>query len=268
MNDTPRLDLLLEAASAAARAAGRHALENRHRRAEIVQRSVHDVKLALDLECQRRAEEAIARAWPEPRILGEEGASGPANRAPVWIIDPLDGTVNFLHGMPLWCSSVAVAQDGEVLAGAVFVPELNELYTATREGPAQRNGVAIRVSETPTVAEAMVLTGLSKHMESNPAALGFLAAIADRAQKTRVMGAAAVDICHVACGRADGYYESSIYLWDVAAAGLIARRAGGRTEILRQFSPVHLQYLCTNGRIHAELKSLVQQDPRRAEIKS
>lgn len=250
-------DRLLESAVEAARAAGRHALENRHRRLEAVQRTAHDVKLALDLECQHRAQEVLVRAWPDARILGEEGAAGAGGSGPVWIIDPLDGTVNFAHGMPLWCSAVAAAQEDEILAGAVFVPELDELYTATLDGPAERNGAAIRVSNTSALAEAMILTGVSKHMESNPAVLSFMARVAARAQKIRVMGAAAVDLCHVACGRADGYYEPGIYLWDVAAAGLIARRAGGRTEILEKFSRGHLRYLCTNGRIHEELKRLL-----------
>lgn len=263
MTDSYSPDRWIETAVAAARAAGRHALENRHRRTEMVERSAHDIKLALDIECQRKAEAVIARACPNPRVLGEEGRAGTGEEAPVWVIDPIDGTVNFSHGMPVWCSSVAVLQDGEALAGAVFVPEWNELYTATREGPAELNGAAVRVSETNVLSDAMILTGLSKHMDSHPEALRFLASIAARAQKTRVMGAAAVDICHVACGRADGYYESSIYLWDVAAAGLVARRAGGRTSILRSFSPLHFQYLCTNGRIHAELETLARQDPRR-----
>lgn len=258
MTDSFPLDRWLETAVAAVRAAGRHALENRRRRTETVERSAHDVKLALDLECQREAEAVIARVFPHARVMGEEGGAGGGDGAPVWVIDPIDGTVNFSHGMPLWCSSVAVLQGDETLAGAVLVPELDELYTATCEGPAERNGAAIRVSDTASLSDAMILTGLSKHMGSNPAALDFLAEIAVRAQKVRLMGAAAVDLCHVACGRSDGYYESSIYLWDVAAAGLVVRRAGGRTETLRQFSPVHLRYLCTNGRLHEELKRLVE----------
>lgn len=260
----PPSDLLLQTAADAVRAAGRHALENRGRCREYVERSAHDVKLALDLECQRVAEAVIARAWPRPRVLGEEGGSGAGPDELVWVIDPIDGTVNFSHGMPLWCSSVAVLRAGETLAGAVFVPDLDELYTAAWDGPPERNGARIAVSDTDRLAEAMILTGVSKHMDSNPEALRFMAAIAARAQKVRVMGAAAVDICHVACGRADGYFESSIYLWDVAAAGLVARRAGGRAEILHSFSAVHLQYLCTNGRIHGELKALLAGNPGRA----
>jgi len=257
----PASDLLLQTAVDAARAAGRHALQNRQRRREYVERSAHDVKLALDLECQRVAESVIARAWPDPRILGEEGGAGAGMDELVWVIDPIDGTVNFSHGMPLWCCSVAVMQGGDTLAGAVFVPELDELYTAARDGVSERNGARIAVSDASSLAEAMILTGVSKHMDSNPEALRFMATIASRAQKVRVMGAAAVDICHVACGRADGYFESSIYLWDVAAAGLVARRAGGCAEILESLSPVHLRYLCTNGRIHEELKALVTSAP-------
>lgn len=246
---------LLEIAVAAARAAGRHALENRHRCGEVLERGAHDVKLVLDRECQQKAADAVHAHWPGAPILGEEGAFGTGEW--VWIIDPLDGTVNYLHGMPLWCTSVAVAHRGEVVAGAVFVPELNELYTATADGPAELNGSRIHTSNVRALSEALVLTGLSKHMSAHPEAASHLIALATRAQKTRVMGAAAVDLCNVACGRADGYYESSIYLWDVAAAGLIVERAGGRTEVLRRHNEHHLAFLATNGHIHEELKGVV-----------
>lgn len=248
---------LLACAVAAARAAGQHALAQRHRCRETLSRSAHDVKLRLDVECQQAAEAVIRSRFPGHAILGEEGASGGFGGGVEWIVDPLDGTVNFFHGLPLWANSVAVRQGEEVLAGAVFVPDLDECYTATLDGPAECNGRAIRVSDTPGLDEGLVLTSVSKHVDTRPEALQVLARIAARARKVRVMGAAAVDLCHVACGRADGYIEQSIYLWDVAAAGLIARRAGGRTEILERYSPVHLSYLCTNGRVHEELKNLV-----------
>ncbi|MBN1268167.1 MAG: inositol monophosphatase [Kiritimatiellae bacterium] len=253
----PSLQELLDGAVSAARAAGDHALRHRDRRHEVAERTAHDVKLQLDRECQSVAEEVIHARFPSHAILGEEGTISKEPGAVCWIIDPIDGTVNFSHGLPQWCSAVAVRRGEEIVAGAVYVPAVGEMYTATIEEPARLNGEPIHPSTTPTLAEAMILTGLSKKMEENPLAFPQFEKLSRAVQKVRVMGAAALDICHVACGRADGYAESSIYLWDVAAAGLIARRAGARTEVLRQYSDVHMQFLCTNGRIHEQLKALV-----------
>jgi myo-inositol-1(or 4)-monophosphatase len=250
---------LLACAEAAARAAGRHALDNAHRRDSVAQRFAHDVKLHLDLECQRVAEQVIRNAYPGHRVLGEEDGTLEEDGGALWIVDPIDGTVNFQHGLPLWCSSVAVRWKGEVVAGAVYLPAMNECFTASRCGPACCNGEAIRVSDTARLEDALVLTGLSKRVRENRAGADLVREVAQRVQKVRILGAAAVDICYVACGRADGYFESSIYLWDVAAGGLIATRAGGRAEVIEQLSPVHCRYLCTNGRIHEPLKNAVLQ---------
>ncbi len=251
------LDVLLACAERAARAAGRHAVDNAHRRDEIAERFPHDVKLKLDGECQRRAEEAIHRQFPGHPILGEEGISAASGEGYVWIVDPIDGTVNFMHGLPLWCSSVAVRCGRDVLAGAVYVPMLEECYTATRVGPALCNGKPIAPSRTPALEESLVLTGLSKHVSTNVYSRHVLEAIAVRVQKTRILGAAAVDICSVAAGRADGYFETGIYLWDIAAAGLIAERAGARAEVVEELGDYRYRFLVTNGLIHESLKSVV-----------
>lgn len=249
----------LEVAGAAARAAGAHALQHSARRREVVQHFAHDVKLQLDRECQQKAEEAILRRFPRHAILGEEGGrAGRDADAPVWIIDPIDGTVNFFHGLPLWCSAVAVRVAGQVRAGVVFIPALDEWYQASACEPATCNGHAISVSATGQLEEALVLTGLSKHSDKDPAAFGLFRALAARVQKVRLMGAAAVDICHVASGQADGYVETGIHLWDVAAAGFIAERAGARVEVLERFSDVCFRYLCTNGRLHDKLLDVVR----------
>lgn len=253
----PSHDELLACAVDAARAAGDHALRNTHRRHEVAERFAHDVKLHLDAECQRIAEDVVRSAFPSHQVLGEEGGAATGGPEPLWVIDPIDGTVNYLHGLPLWCSSVAVRQGDRVVAGAVYVPAMKESYTATAGGAALRNGEPIRVSATPRLSEALVLTGLSKNISANLTTVDIFEAVSLKAQKTRIMGAAAVDICHVACGRADGYYEAGIYIWDVAAAGLIAERAGARVEVLANLTDVRLRYLCTNGPIHDELREVV-----------
>jgi myo-inositol-1(or 4)-monophosphatase len=250
-------DDLLACAIEAARAAGEHALRNLHRRGEVAQRFAHDVKLHLDLESQHKAEEVIRAAFPSHHILGEENGALTSGAEPLWIIDPIDGTVNFSHGLPLWCSSVAVRVGEDVVAGAVYLPAMRETCTATADRPALCNGEPIRVSTTARLDEALVLTGLPMKKGHDMPTLDIVRAVSPRVQKVRVMGAAAVDICYVASGRADGYFESGIYLWDVAAAGLVARQAGARAEVLERLTDVRLRYICTNGRIHDELKEIV-----------
>lgn len=257
MTASVHYDDLLGVALEAATTAGRHAFQNSHRRQEIAESFAHDVKLKLDLECQRKAEEVIRSHFPDHQLLGEEGGTYDEAADILWIIDPIDGTVNFQHGLPLWCCSIAVRAGGHIAAGAVVLPAMKETYAARRGGAATRNGEPIHVSETPRLDEALVLTGLSKNINTNLYCMDVLKAVSLKAQKTRIMGAAAVDICHVACGRADGYFESGIYLWDIAAAGLIAECAGARTEIFEKISDVRYRYLCTNGRIHDELKRVV-----------
>jgi len=250
-----------EVANEAAREAGLHALNQLHRRTELAQKLEYDVKLQLDLECQARAEEVIRNRFPEHGILGEEGRRASAANSPRWIIDPIDGTVNFFHGLPLWCSSVAVQWEGQVMAGAVFMPELEDFYTARIDGPALCNDRPIAPSATASLADSMILTGLSKHIHENPVAFDLLKELTLLSQKVRVMGAAAVDICHVACGKADGYVETGIYIWDVAAAGLIADRAGARAEIVEELSEYRYRYICTNGKIDGEIKALLNRFP-------
>ncbi len=253
-------DRLLETAVRAARTAGLHALANRHRRAETVMVAAHDVKLKLDLECQEIALGIVRADFPDHAILAEESADtgqpthNPSGSPYTWIIDPIDGTVNFTHGLPWWCCSVAVNHGDETLAGVVFAPASDELFTATRGGPAHRNGQPMAVTGVSSMKEAMVLTGLDQKMTTQMPRLSLFRDIADNVQKARVMGAAALDLCRVAAGQADGYFEAGIYTWDIAAAGLIVERAGGRAEILAKTAPHRLIYLATNGHIHDEFK--------------
>jgi len=257
MTASPTLADLLAVAEDAARAAAQHALQNRHRRKEADRTFAHDVKLRLDVECQEEAERVVRARFPDHGILGEEGSRRGTRSPYTWIIDPLDGTVNFFHGLPLWCSSVAVQLDGESVAGAVSIPVLDEHYAASVESPATCNGEPIRVSDTAMLNEAIVLTGLSKHVQDERFFETFRL-LAHRARKLRVRGAAAADICHVAAGFGDAYFETGIYLWDWAAAGLILRRAGGTIETMRPQPDSRTMILCTNQRLHAELRELVQ----------
>jgi myo-inositol-1(or 4)-monophosphatase len=251
----------LACAVAAARAAGDHALRHARRRTETLRAFAHDVKLRLDRECQQAAERVIRTRFPGHTILGEEdaaeAAAGAASDAPVWIVDPIDGTVNFSHGLPFWCASVGVRQDGRVAAGAVYAPAMRELYTASLDTPALRNGVPIRVSRVAALRRALIMTGLDKSMDPARPPFEVFRAVSAAVQKARVVGTAALDLCRVAAGQADGYFESGIYVWDVAAAGLIVERAGGRAETLAALPGHRISYLASNGRLHAALRRVV-----------
>lgn len=281
---------LLAVAVEATRTAGKHALENSHRRSEAIMRAAHDVKLALDVECQQIATQVISAHFPAHNILGEEDSSmgtlhgcppdptlpersgdghapsssplAPSSKlyAPSyeWIIDPIDGTVNFSHGMRQWCCSIAVRSGEETVAGAVFAPSLDELYTATIDGSALLNDEPLRVSETSRLADAVVCTGMDKKATPELPPYSLFTTLAENTQKARIMGSAALDICHVARGEADAYFETGIFIWDVAAAGLIVRQAGGKAEILRHLPEQRLIYLASNGKLQQELIDLLK----------
>ncbi|MBI9021026.1 MAG: inositol monophosphatase [Verrucomicrobia bacterium] len=254
MNE-PTHQQLLEVCIEAAKAAGAHALSNLHRRKEVVEQFDHDVKLVMDQECQRVAEEVIHSHFPDHAILGEEGATA-RDHAVEWIIDPIDGTANYARGLPTWCCSIAVRCDNKVLAGCVFVPVLNECYSASIDTQALLNGEPIHPSDVPILGKATLFTGLTKDIDER--SISFLGDAARAACKVRIIGAAAIDICHVACGRSDGYFEAGIYIWDVAAAGLIAERAGAVISEWPRDEAYGVRHLCSTPAIHNDIKAIVE----------
>jgi len=245
---------LLATALLAARRAGEHVMANLGRRDEAVRLDRLDVKHALDFEAQDAACSLIRSAWPGDAILGEETADAPLPDTPVrWVVDPIDGTVNFFHGLPWWCCCVAAQVDGKTVAGAVYAPEMGLCYEASTETPALCNGKPLRVSKTSETRLASIHTGSGKsYPKGKP--LRFLECVVDMAQRPRIMGAAALDICSVAAGKADAYFESGIYLWDIAAAGIILERAGGTIEVLKDHGAWRLAALATNGTLHKACK--------------
>lgn len=248
---------LLDVAICAAEAAGTHALENKHRRTETAETFQHDIKLVLDMECQREAERIIGSEFPGHSILGEEASTEHSDSSYEWIIDPIDGTLNYSHGLPYWCCSVAVHHNHKVLAGCVYAPEFSDYYTAHIEEPAKRNGEPIHISDTRHLQDAVVSTGLSKDFENHHKTLfDEFRMLAHNTQKLRINGAAALDICHVADGSSDGFYESGIYLWDFAAAGLITEQAGGILSLYPQKDKTY-NVLCANEHLISGLRAIL-----------
>lgn len=254
----PTHTALLAIATLAARRAGDHVLANLGRRDEADSLTRNDVKHRLDVEAQQVATAAILDACPDYPILGEETCDASLPAAPLrWVIDPIDGTVNFFHGSPWWCCSVAAQVDGRSVAGAVFAPELGWLFEATADGPALCNGKPLQVSDIDRTDLALIHTGADK-ADLGEHSFRFMRTIAASAQRPRITGAAAIDICLVAAGKADAYFEPGIFIWDMAAAGLIVGRAGGTCEILRAYDGYRMAVLASNGHLHAPLRDTLQ----------
>src|SRR5579859_3746483 len=201
--------------------------------------SQHDIKLELDVRSQRLIGRILRSRFPEIALLGEEGIVGDPQAEFRWVVDPIDGTVNFAYTIPHACVSIAlqrraakpgpsVYEDGyETVVGVVHDPFCNEMWTALLGGPARLNGKAIHVSKRAKLAEAIVSIGFAKSKESLEATLPYFNQLVYRVRKVRMMGAAALALTYVATGRFDGYIERGIRLWDIAAGGLIVECAGG-----------------------------------------
>jgi myo-inositol-1(or 4)-monophosphatase len=225
----------------------------------------HGEERNLVSEIDRGAEERIIgiikRHYPSHAILAEEsgGSEAPADHR--WIIDPLDGTTNFLHGVPIFCVSIGVEQRGEIVAGVVYDPCRDELFTAEKGKGAFLNGKRLKVSGNARMIEALLVTGFPYDIAANPDAaverfVGFLMA----AQGVRRLGSAALDLCYVAAGRFDGYWEVSLSPWDMAAGALFVREAGGMTTDLTG-APLNIyrkRVVASNGLIHGAMLEVLR----------
>jgi myo-inositol-1(or 4)-monophosphatase len=223
-------------------------------------------------EVDRRAEAAIASVislrLPSARIVGEELSpqTGPTSGI-TFIVDPIDGTTNFLHDYPEYAVSIGVVRDGAIVAGVVQNVPRNELFTATAGGGAFRDGARIHVSEVSLPSRALLATGFPfKHREYMPVYLAQLQNVLTSSAGVRRAGSAALDLANVACGRFDAFWELMLAPWDVAAGILLVREAGGMVTNLEgaQATPVHAPLVASNGHLHHWLLHLLAQ-PRPAD---
>jgi len=195
----------------------------------IIEKARMDYASEVDEQAEAAIIEVLRRAAPDDAILGEEGgvqagASG-ASRS-TWVIDPLDGTSNYLHGIAHWCVSIALCVDGEPTHAVVFDPLHNELFTANRGGGAHLNGQRIRVSERRDLSGSLIASGFSpRERERADAQLDCIKRLLREAEDLRCGGASALDLAHVACGRLDGCFEAGVQPWDMAAGVLLVREA-------------------------------------------
>lgn len=220
---------LLALAERLAREAGTMALRGR-RSGRALQSDTKSTATDVVTEYDRASEELIVAglrsARPYDALLGEEGTSTPGTSGIEWLIDPIDGTTNFLYDLPGWGVSIAARSETDTEVGVVYVPTTDEMFTAVRGGGAHLNGQPIRCSTTTDLTTALVATGFGYRPERRAAQARRLEALLPRVRDLRRFGAAAPDLCYVAAGRVDAYYEEWLNAWDLAAGELIAREAG------------------------------------------
>ncbi|MET7642010.1 inositol monophosphatase family protein [Streptomyces sp. NPDC005438] len=188
-----------------------------------------DVVTEMDLASEKLITSMIAEARPEDGVLGEEGAETSGSSGVRWVVDPLDGTVNYLYGLPSWAVSLAAEYHGETVVAVVAVPSRGETFHAVRGGGAWRDGQPVHCRPSPPMDQALIGTGFGYQQRRRQAQAGVVARLIPQVRDIRRAGAAAVDLCDVACGRLDGFYERGLQPWDLAAGDLIAREAGALT---------------------------------------
>lgn len=236
-----------KAAVQAARAAGKVMRDNWRKPKRVNVSEAHDIKLELDVRCQRLIEKILRCAFPKIPILGEEGDTGDVNAEYRWVIDPIDGTVNYFYGLPHAAVSIAlqvrnpksraqsrkpssilhIQSAHESVVGVIYDPFTDELWTTVRGGPTRLNGKIVRVSNRSRLDEAVIAMGFSKNKETFAKSLPHLIRLSPRVRKIRVLGSAALELAYIACGRLDAYAERTLNLWDVAAGQLLVENAGG-----------------------------------------
>lgn len=261
------LDETLALAVRLARAAGAVQRERYETVLHIATKSAAvDLVTEVDRRCEDLIVEALRRERPADAILAEEGSNREAAGADWrWVIDPLDGTVNYAHGYPRFCVSIGVEHRGARAAGAIFDPLLEELYTAVRGGGAFRNGTPIRVSRETDLAKGLFATGFAYDVHrSTEDNLDHFARFVKRARAVRRDGSAALDLCYVASGRLDGYWELKLHPWDLCAGTLLVEEAGG---VVTDLSGAKLaldgrSVVSSNGGVHAAMLALLAEGPR------
>lgn len=243
-------------------------LRNAKRKKKITFKSALDPVTHVDLAIEKRIIGQIRRQFPHHGFIAEESAYQSGNKGSHiyegyrWIIDPLDGTVNFVHGIPQSCVSVAVALNGITLAGGIFDPYRNELFIAVRKKGARLNGVPISVSKESQMKRSILITGFPYKREKMMGPLmKTLGRMLLRCADVRRFGSAALDLSWIACGRAEGYWESTLNPWDVAAGVLLVQEAGGRVTTF-DGEPFHLKnssaLIASNKKIHSDMLDVLK----------
>jgi myo-inositol-1(or 4)-monophosphatase len=245
-----------------ARAAGRFLMENLHSGFHVARKGEIDLVTDIDLAAEKMIVSRLREAFPDHGVLAEEKLSQNAHAVCRWIVDPLDGTTNYAHGYPVFSVSIGLEIEGIVEWGMVYNPNLDEAFLARRGGGAFLNGTPLRVSATESLGASLLATGFPYDIRTSEVNnLDDFRAFALRAQGIRRAGSAALDLCYVAAGRFDGFWEYKLNAWDCAPGYLMVREAGGNVTNHRGDvgSIYDRECLATNGRIHEQMMAVLEE---------
>jgi myo-inositol-1(or 4)-monophosphatase len=225
-----------------------------------------DLVTEIDLECERMCRRVLTERFPGHDILAEELDDDSRDRADArfrWVFDPLDGTTNYAHGLPIYCSSLALEIDGRAEVAAIYDPTRKELFTAERGQGAYLNGRALHVSDTTALIDSLLVTGFpyTVHEESGTELVALFGYFLGRARAVRRLGSAALDLCYVAAGRFEAFWEQHLKPWDVAAGALIVEEAGGRVTGMdgAPFDPSAAHLVASNGHVHDQVVGVIDE---------
>jgi len=244
----------LDAADNAARAAGELLRKSFQHPQRVSSALAHDIKLEIDVQAQELITKLLLDEFPEHALYGEEGIVGDQSSEHQWVVDPLDGTVNYFYGIPHFCVSIALRFRGEIMVGVIYDPIREEMWRGQKGEAPKLNGEIFHVSDRADLAEAVISVGLSKTGITIEAGLPVLQRMIHRARKCRLLGSAALDMAYVACGRFDAYIEQGISLWDIAAGWLLIETAGGIVDLRpREDMKDKYSVVASNGLIDLKL---------------
>jgi myo-inositol-1(or 4)-monophosphatase len=248
----------LEAAISAAREAGRVLREGFGWQHSVRYKGEVDLVTEVDEQAERVIREILLEAFPAYGVLAEEGGALAGEVDARWIVDPLDGTTNYAHGLPIFAVSIALERAGEVVLGVVHDPMREETFIAERGGGATLNDEPVRVSDTDEPIQALIATGFPYDRAEMPEALELFGRFAALTRGMRRLGSTALDLCYVAAGRLDGYYERGIWAWDIAAGSLILEEAGGKVTDYRggELDLEGREIVASNGALHPAMTKL------------
>jgi myo-inositol-1(or 4)-monophosphatase len=224
---------------------------------------INNIVTEADHASEKAIMQVIKSQFPGHQVLAEESGELIMDSNYKWIIDPIDGTINFAHGIPLNCVSIAIEHNGDMIMGAVYNPHLNEFFIAEKDKGATLNDKPIHVSDQTEVINACMVTGFPYtyiNMPNGP--LEIFERFIRKGVPVRRLGSAAIDLCWVACGRFDVFYEHKLEAWDSAAGYLIVEEAGGRVTDFtgKKFSPYQHRILASNGKIHDDMLAIINME--------
>jgi len=232
-----------------------------NRKKRIAYKGEVDLVTQFDRKSQDMIVRALIKRFPEFGILSEEDINRKTDAPTKWIVDPLDGTTNFAHGLPIWTISIALENEGEIMLGIVYDPTRDEMFSAMKNRGAFLNNKKIKVSKVKRLSESLLVTGFPYDVRrSKDNNLNHFSNFAVQAQAVRRLGSAALDLCYTACGRFDGYWELKLSPWDQAAGSLILKEARGKITDFKgsAFDIYGDEVLGTNGLIHRQMMAVLQ----------